>query len=218
MAYHNVSLFLTYITCNHGQAVPLFPIILLLRFRSAEWPLSGTSLVAWQEEWRTWWIMCFLLPSAEKKTELIIFPSLSVQFSSCTQSCLTLRPHEPQHARPPCPLPTPGVHANPCPLSPWCHPTISSSVIAFFLMPSIFPSIRIFSSESVLCIRWPKYWSFSFSINPSNDYSGLISFRTDFLYSPSIDCLLSILNLMAPQVKNPPAMQESQETQVPSLG
>ena len=49
------------------------------------------------------------------------------------------------------------------------------------LLPSIFPSIRAFSSESALCIRWPKYWSFSFSINPSNEYSGLISFRMDWL-------------------------------------
>ena len=54
-----------------------------------------------------------------------------------------------------------------------CHP--------FFLLPSIFPSIRGFLSESVLCIRWPKYWSFSFSISPSNEYSGLISFRIDWL-------------------------------------
>ena len=49
------------------------------------------------------------------------------------------------------------------------------------LLPSIFPSIRVFSSESVLCIRWPKYWNFSFSISPSNEYSGLISFRIDWL-------------------------------------
>ena len=48
------------------------------------------------------------------------------------------------------------------------------------LMPSIFPSIRVFSNESVLCIKWPKYWSFSFSISPSNEYSGLISFRIDW--------------------------------------
>ena len=48
-------------------------------------------------------------------------------------------------------------------------------------LPSIFPSIRVFSNESVLCIRWPKYWSFSFSISPSNEYSGLISFRMDWL-------------------------------------
>ena len=54
-----------------------------------------------------------------------------------------------------------------------CHPLL--------LLPSIFPSIRVFSNESVLCIRWPKYWSFSFSISPSNEYSGLISFRMDSL-------------------------------------
>ena len=53
-----------------------------------------------------------------------------------------------------------------------CHPLL--------LPPSIFPSIRVFSSESALCIRWPKYWSFSFSISPSNEYSGLISFRIDW--------------------------------------
>ena len=54
-----------------------------------------------------------------------------------------------------------------------CHPLL--------LLPSIFPSIRVFSNESALCIRWPKYWSFSFNISPSNEYSGLISFRIDWL-------------------------------------
>ena len=49
------------------------------------------------------------------------------------------------------------------------------------LLPSIFPSIRVFSNESALCIRWPKYWSFNFSISPSNEYSGLVSFRMDWL-------------------------------------
>ena len=53
--------------------------------------------------------------------------------------------------------------------------------LPLLLPPSIFPSIRVFSSDSVVCIRWPKYWSFSFSISPSNDYSGLISFRTNWL-------------------------------------
>ena len=53
-----------------------------------------------------------------------------------------------------------------------CHP--------FFLLPLIFPSIRVFSSELALCIKWPKYWSFSFSISPSNEYSGLVSFRMDW--------------------------------------
>ena len=50
----------------------------------------------------------------------------------------------------------------------------------FLLLPSIFPSIRVFSNKSALCIRWPKYWSFSFSISPSKEYSGLISFRIDW--------------------------------------
>ena len=53
-----------------------------------------------------------------------------------------------------------------------CHPLL--------LLPSIFPSIRVFSNESALCIRWPKYWSFSLNISPSNEYSGLISFRIDW--------------------------------------
>ena len=69
-----------------------------------------------------------------------------------------------------------------CPLSQWCHPTISFSHL-LLLLPSIFPSIRVFSNESVLPIRWPEYWSFSFSfsISSSNEYSGLISFRMGWL-------------------------------------
>ena len=62
------------------------------------------------------------------------------QFSSVAQLCLTLRPHESQHARPPCPSPTPGVHPNPCPSSQWHHPTISSSVIPFSSCPQSFPA------------------------------------------------------------------------------
>ena len=75
----------------------------------------------------------------------------------------------------PCPALSLKVCSNSCPLNQWCHPTISSPVI-----PSIFPSIRVFSSESALRIRWPNYWSFSFSISPSNEYSGLISFTIDW--------------------------------------
>ena len=71
-----------------------------------------------------------------------------------------------------------GVCSNPCPLSQWCQPTISSSAACpVILLPSIFPSIRVFFNELALRIRWPKYWSFSFSISPHYDYSGLISFR-----------------------------------------
>ena len=61
------------------------------------------------------------------------------------------------------------------------------------LPPSVFPSIRVFSSESVLCIRWPKYWSFSFSISPSNEYSGLVSFRIDWFYLAVQGTLKSLL-------------------------
>ena len=85
-----------------------------------------------------------------------------------------------QHARLPCPSPTPGAYSDSYPSSRWCHPTVSSCP-PLLLLPSIFPSIRVFSSESVLCIRWPKYWSFSFSISPSNEYPGLVSFRMDWL-------------------------------------
>ena len=93
----------------------------------------------------------------------------------------SLQPHEPQHARPPCPLPTPGVYPNSCPLSWWCHPPISSSVVPPLLLPSIFPSVSVFSNESAFHIRWPKYWSFSFNISPSSEHPGLISFRMDWL-------------------------------------
>ena len=92
----------------------------------------------------------------------------------------SLRPHEPQHVRPPCPLPTPRVYPNPCPMSRWCHPTISSSVVPFSSCPQSFPASES-SNELALHIRWPKYWSFSFSISPSSEYSGLISFRMDWL-------------------------------------
>ena len=92
----------------------------------------------------------------------------------------SLWPHGLQHNRLPCPAPIPGTGSNSCPLSLWCQPTISSCHPLLF-PPSIFPSIRVFSNESVLHIRWSKYWSFSFSINLSNEYSGLISFKIDWL-------------------------------------
>ena len=105
----------------------------------------------------------------------------SVQFS-CSVVSDSLRPQELQHARSPCPSPTPRVHPNPCPLSRWCHPTMSSSVVPFSPLPSICPSIRVFSNESTLHIRWPEYWSFSFNISPTNEHSELISCRMDLLY------------------------------------
>ena len=102
-----------------------------------------------------------------------------VQFSSVLSN--SLRPHRLQHARPPCPSPTPGSLFKLMPTESvmpsnclfLCHPLL--------LLPSIFSSIRVFSNESALCIRWPKSWSFSFNISPSNEHSGLISFKMDWL-------------------------------------
>ena len=93
----------------------------------------------------------------------------------------SLRPHESQHARPPCPSPTPGVHSDSLSIESvmpsshliLCHP--------LFLLPPLPPSIIVFSNESTLLMRWPKYWSFSCSIIPSKEHPGLISFRIDWL-------------------------------------
>ena len=92
----------------------------------------------------------------------------------------SLWPREPQHTRPPCPSPTPRVYSNSSIES--VMPSSHLFLCCPPLLPhSIFPSIRVFSNESPLCIRWPKYCSFSFSISPSNEHPGLISFRMDWL-------------------------------------
>ena len=90
--------------------------------------------------------------------------------------------HELQHVRPPCPSPTPGVHTKSRPLSGRCHPAISFSVVPFYsCSKSLLPSIRVFSNESTLRMRWPRHWSFSLSIIPSKEHPRLISFRMDWL-------------------------------------
>ena len=109
------------------------------------------------------------------------YPSTSDQIRSVAQSCPTLC--DPMNrSMPGLPVyhPTPRVYPNPCPLSQWCHPAISSCR-PLLLLPPIRPSIRVFSNESTLCMRWPKYWSYSLSISPSNEHPGLISFRMDWL-------------------------------------
>ena len=99
----------------------------------------------------------------------INFRTFSVQFS-CSVMSDFLQPHGLQHARLSCPSPSPRACSNSCPLSWWCHPTISSSVVPFSSHLQSFPhshiqSFRVFSNETVLHIRWPKYWSFSFNIS-----------------------------------------------------
>ena len=103
-----------------------------------------------------------------------MFQSSSVQFSLSVMSD-SLRSHESQHARPPCPSLKLTYIKSVRPSSHLilCHPLL--------LLPPIPPSIRVFSNESTLCMRWPKYWSFSFSIIPSKEHPDLISFRMDWL-------------------------------------
>ena len=103
-------------------------------------------------------------------------PPSSVQFSRSVMSD-SLQPHESQHARPPCPSPTPRVHPNPRQVGDAIQP--SHPLSSPFPPAAIPPSIRDFSNESALHIRWPKYWSFSFSIIPSKEHPGLISCRID---------------------------------------
>ena len=91
----------------------------------------------------------------------------------------SLWPHGLEHARLPYLSPSPGACSNSCPLSRWCHPTISSSVIPFSCLQS-FPALGCFLIQLALHIRRPNFWSFSFSISSSNEYSGLISFRIDW--------------------------------------
>ena len=113
-------------------------------------------------------------------TPLSVFITLSVQFSSVAQSCLTLC--DPMN----CSMPGLPVHHQlpeftQTHVNRVCDAIQPSQPLSSLLLPSICPRIRIFSKESALRIRWPKYWSFSFNISPSNEHPGLISFRMDRL-------------------------------------
>ena len=122
--------------------------------------------------------LCFMkIPRGfiwQSKFERLCWKWLPVQFSRSVVSD-SLQPHELQHARPPCLSPTPGVHSNSCPSS---HLSLCCPLL---LLPPIPSSIRVFSNEWTLSMRWPKYWSFSFSISASNEHPGLISFRMVWL-------------------------------------
>ena len=127
------------------------------------------------------------------------------QFSSVTQSCPTLcdpmdcsTPGLPVHYQPP-ELTRTHVHRVSDAIQPF-HPLSSP-----LLLPSIFPSIRIFSNESVLHIRWPKYWNFSFSTSPSNEHSGLISFRMDWLEIHAVQGTLK--SLLQHHISEAPILQ-----------
>ena len=113
----------------------------------------------------------------------ILYIILYIQFSSVQHSVMSdsLRPHEPQHAGPPCPSPTPGVHPKPMSIESVMPSNHLILCCPLLLLSSIFPSIWVFSDESALHIRWPKYWSFNFNISPSYEHPGLRSFRMDWL-------------------------------------
>ena len=100
--------------------------------------------------------------------ELLYLRTIS-QFSHSVMSSF-LWPHGLQHARISCLSPTPWACSNSCPLSPWCHPTISYSVIPLSSCLQSFSTSGSFPVSQFFCMRWPKYWSFSFSISPSNEF------------------------------------------------
>ena len=146
--------------------MPCDPLPLTV-FKTFPWkPLGTLSLFS---------LSCLFLLGPVSRPNFGLVMLSSVQFSHSVVSN-SLPRHELQHTRPPCPSPTPRVYSNSFPSSWWCHPAISSSVAPFLLLPPIPPSIRVFSSESTLNMRWPKYWSFSFSISPSNGHPGLIDY------------------------------------------
>ena len=137
-----------------------------------------------------------LLTVSSHDGERAVLVFFSVQFSSVqllSRVWLFATPWTAAHTRPPCPSPASGVYSNSCPLSQWYYPTISFSVVPFSSCLQSFPASGSFlRSQLVLRIRWPKYWSFSFSISPSNEYSGLISFRTGWLDLLAVQGTLTI--------------------------
>ena len=119
------------------------------------------------------WVLSLRLTAWNQVLLLLLFSHSVVSDS--------LQPHGLQHARLPCPSPTPGACSNSMSIESVMASNHLILCCPLLLLPSIFPSIRVFFNESALLIRWPKYWSFSFSISPSNEYLGSISFRIDWL-------------------------------------
>ena len=123
------------------------------------------------ESWYSWSLSNQLLIVPVNDVILLLF--------SCPVMSNSLWPNGLQHARPPCPSPSPEVCPSSCPLHWQSHPTISSSDALFSFCSQSFPASGTFPMSQLF--RWPKYWSFSFSISPSNEYSGLIFLKTDWL-------------------------------------
>ena len=170
----------------------------LLHCRQTFYHLSHQgSILQSLKQSRKYLILALLLDFFHQREFIIDHVSEIDQFSSVQLSRSvvsdSLWSHGLQHARSPCPSPTPRAYSNSCPLNQWCHTTISSSVIHFSFHLQSFPASEFFSSDSVLRIRWPKCWSFSFIISPSNEYLGLISFRMDQLDLLSVQGTLKSL-------------------------
>ena len=136
--------------------------------------MMGSIFSCWKVTSTTSFVNCLLVSFAINLLCLIDDLCICLLFSHSVVSD-SLQLHGLQHSRLPCPSPSPGACSNSCPSSQWCHPTISSLCWPLLLLPSIFPSIRVFSNEPALPIRWPKYWSLSFSNSPSNEYFKLVS-------------------------------------------
>ena len=170
--------------------ISTFWLVLMFLWHGETQFLIRNLCVVFRPDYRQWWrlylegLMGWILPSwpqtqaranaLQSLKEVAVKDSgtsglSSVQFSQSVVSN-SLWPHESQHARPPCPSPTPGVHSDSTSIDsvmPSCHLILCRPLL---LLPPIPPSIRVFSNESTLRMKWPKYWSFSFSIIPSNSF------------------------------------------------
>ena len=157
-------------------------VILFLYTNSSllRWPPSNAVSLRWTNLWFKSQITLDI--DGSKMRPVTNGPFSSVQFSRSVVSD-SLQPHE---LRPPALQASLSITNSRSPPKPMSIESVmpSNHLILcrpLLLLPSIFPSIRVFSNESALCIRWPKYWSFSFNISPSNEHPGLISFRMDWL-------------------------------------
>jgi len=137
---------------------------------------THSSILAWEIPWTEESGRLQFMGLKKNQTQL----HDSVQFS-CSVVSDSLQPHGLQHTRLLCPSPIPGVDSNSCPLSRWCHPTISPSVIPFSSHLQSFPASGSFPVSQLFASGYQSIGSFSFNISPSNEYSGLISFRMDWL-------------------------------------